>query len=109
MPYCISGLRIGVKIWTPTGFCINGGIEEREHIEYLREETGYKLKRCAGVPEWKPSEEELAEIDAADRMLGIHRGESGTTAVERAIKKGMRDWLAPLRKAFHLNPTARRF
>ena len=81
---------------------LNGEVEQPEHIDYLRGELGYKLKRCDGIPEWKPSEEELEEMAAADKFLGIHRGESGTTSIERDIKKGMRDFLAPLKKAFHL-------
>lgn len=75
----------------------NGNITKSEHIDYLTKEMRYKLKRCAGIPTPTPTEQDLEEMAAADKYLGIHRGPSGTTQIEREIKKGMRDWLAPLR------------
>ncbi len=107
MLFCIPGLRLGTRIYVPgSDFVLNGEIEKPEHREYLQKEMGYKLKRCDGVPEWKPTEEELEQMVAADKMLGRHRGESGTTRLERDIAKGTRDLLAPLKKAFQF---ARRF
>ena len=100
MFYCVEGVRLGTRINTPTGWALNGAItyDDSEAIRYLRK-SGYKVKRCAGIPEWRPTEEEIAEMIAADKLLGIHRGESGTTRIERGLKKGMRDLLDPLRRA----------
>lgn len=110
MPYRVDGIRLGTKVYTPTGFVLSGAIPEddNEAIKYLRE-IGYKLKRCRGIPERKPTEVEIAEMEAADKYLGIHRGPSGTTRLEREIKRGKRDLLAPLRKALRGSLFGRRF
>lgn len=91
-------MRLGVKILTPHGFVRNGEIERQDHRQYLTKEMGYCLERCNGVPEPQPSDDEIKQMIEADRMLGIHRGESGKTRLETDIKKGMRELTAPLRK-----------
>ncbi len=99
MPYRISGLRLGVRVHTSSGLIANGEIPEGLRKEIIAQ--GYRLEKCDGVPERKPTAEELVEMAAADKYLGISRGDA-RSRTDQEIAVRMEKLLRPMRKGPHL-------
>lgn len=89
MPLRITGMRLGVNVFTPHGSVRNGAIDAPEHCEYLKS-IGYRLERCAGIPEPQPTKEEreaFAQIEKERKTL------------QSFIARGVSEMLSPLRKS----------
>jgi hypothetical protein len=97
MPLRVTGLRLGVRLFTPSGLVTNGEITSKTQVEYLKG-IGYRVESCAGVPEAVPTAAEREEIAAADRLLRRNTGDDGRTQLDKDITKGLSQLLAPLRK-----------
>lgn len=93
MPLRIVGLRLGVNVHTPSGTVRNGAIDDPAHCEYLTS-IGYRLQKCAGIPEPEMTEEELAELE----RITLER-----ESFQRMVARGFSELLAPLRKKTYRN------
>ena len=97
--YAIPGRRVGTQIYTVAGFFTNGSTASPAIIDALRQ-MRYDPQPLVGDPqEHQPSAQERADIEAANRLLGLDLLEDGRTRLQHEIDKGMRDYTVRLRKA----------
>jgi hypothetical protein len=100
-PERVLGLRLGTRVYTPFGIIDNGQVLSASQRRHLIEVQGYTLERCDGIRAADLSPEELEDIAAADKVLGINTLASGLTQLQTQIDKGMKQILAPLTKKFY--------